>query len=71
MPAWKVFFIALLALVCLGLAFATLIVPMTLTAGAERWAWLAGLICATIVMGSLLTLFMRRASVLMAVPRRY
>jgi hypothetical protein len=62
MPAWKVLFILALALVCLGLAFATFIVPMTLTDGTERWLWLAGLLAATACMGGLFALFLRRAS---------
>ena len=65
MPAWKVLLIAVLALACLGLAFATLIVPMTMTTGGDRWAWLAGLLAATVVVGTLFTLFLRRASSLM------
>lgn len=71
MPAWKVLFILVLALACLGLAFAALIVPMTLTSGAERWLWLAGLLAATAVLGSLFALFLRQASNRMTAPRRY
>jgi hypothetical protein len=70
MPVWKVLFTLVLACTCFGLAFATLIVPTTLTAGGERWQWLAGLLVATICMASLFTLFLRRASSLMAYPRR-
>jgi hypothetical protein len=62
MPAWKVFFTLVLFCVCLGLAFATLVVPMTTSAGEHRWLWLAGLLVATAVVGTLLTLFLRRAS---------
>jgi len=65
MPAWKVLFIALLGCLCLGLAFATLIVPMTITTGGERWMSLAGLLVATVVMATLFILFLRRASALM------
>ena len=65
MATWKVLFIALLALICFGLALATLIVPMTLTAGPERWMWLGGLLLATVVMITLFSLFLRRASVAM------
>ena len=65
MPAWKVLFIALLGCLCLGLAFATLIVPMTITTGGERWMSLAGLFVATVVMATLFILFLRRASALM------
>lgn len=70
MPAWKVVFILVLGLACLGLAFSALIVPMTL-AGAERWLWLAALLAATAVVGSLFALFLRRASSRMTAPRRY
>jgi hypothetical protein len=61
MPAWKVLFIALFACVFLGLGFATFIVPMTTSAGEHRWLWLAGLLAATVVVGVLLSLFLRRA----------
>jgi hypothetical protein len=62
MPAWKVLLILALALVCLGLAFATFIVPMTLTDGTERWLWLVGLLAGTACMSGLFALFLRRAS---------
>ena len=65
MPVWKVLFIALLGCTCLGLAFAALIVPMTITEGQDRWLWLAGLLGATILVGTLFALFLRRASALM------
>jgi hypothetical protein len=65
MPVWKVLFIGLLFCACLGLAFATIIVPMTMTTGGERWAWLAGLLVATVFMAALFTMFLRRASALM------
>jgi hypothetical protein len=71
MPAWKVWFILVLAFACLGLAFSALVVPMTLTAGAERWLWLAALVAATAVLGSLFALFLRRTSSRMTAPRRY
>ena len=61
MPAWKVLFILALAMVCLGLAFATFIVPLTLP-GNERWLWLAGLLAGTLCMSGLFALFLRRAS---------
>jgi hypothetical protein len=70
MPAWKVLFTLVLACACLGLAFAALIVPMTLTAGGERWVWLTGLLGATAVLGSLFALFLRRASASMEYRRR-
>jgi uncharacterized membrane protein YozB (DUF420 family) len=65
MPAWKVLIVAVLACVCLGLAFATLIVPMTMTTGGDRWLWFGGLFVATAVMGTLFVLFLRRASAAM------
>lgn len=65
MPVWKVMFIAVLACLCLGLAFATLVVPVTMTTGGDRWAWFAGLLAATAMMIGLFTLFLRRASALM------
>ena len=65
MPVWKVLLIALLACACLGLAFATLIVPMTMTTGGDRWLWLGVLLAGTAFMGTLFTLFLRRTSALM------
>jgi hypothetical protein len=65
MPVWKVLFIVVLFCACLALASATLVVPMTLTAGEHRWLWLAGLLVATACMGALFSLFLRRASTLM------
>jgi hypothetical protein len=70
MPIWKVYFTVFLACACLALAFAALIVPMTITEGAERWVWLAGLLGATAIFGGLFALFLRRASRLMDQPRR-
>src|SRR4051812_33464847 len=65
MAAWKVLLIAVLGLSCLGLALATLIVPMTLTAGSERWMWLGGLFAGTVCLTALFVLFLRKASVAM------
>ena len=59
MPAWKVLFIVTFACVCLALAFATLVVPMTQTADQHRWLWLAGLLGATVGMSTLFALFLR------------
>jgi hypothetical protein len=62
MPVWKVMFIALLFCICLALASATLIYPTT-KAGAENpWLWGVGLFAATAFVGTLFTLFLRRAS---------
>ena len=65
MPVWKVLLIVVLACSCLGLAFATLVVPMTMTTGGDRWLWLGILLAATVFVGTLFTLFLRRASTLM------
>jgi uncharacterized membrane protein YozB (DUF420 family) len=65
MPAWKVLIVAVLACACLGLAFATLIVPMTMTTGGDRWLWFGGLFVATAFLGMLFVLFLRRASAAM------
>jgi len=64
MPVWKVLFIVLLFCLCLGLASATVVVPMSETGGG-RWLWLVGLLAATAIMGALFVLFLRRASTLM------
>jgi hypothetical protein len=65
MPAWKVLLIAVLFFVCLGLAFASFVVPMTTAAGGNRWLWLGGLLGATVLMGTLMALFLRRSGRLM------
>jgi hypothetical protein len=65
MPVWKVLVVVVLACACLALAFATLIVPMTISTGGDRWLWLGGLLLATALLGTLLTLFLRRASAAM------
>jgi hypothetical protein len=69
MPIWKVLFIVLLASACLTLAFASLIVPITIATGNDRWLWLAGLLAATAVMIALFSLFLRSASAGMLVGR--
>ncbi len=60
MPVWKVLLICVLACVCLALAMATIAIPIA-QVGAEKWMWLGGLLTATIVMGTLLALFMKHA----------
>jgi predicted lipid-binding transport protein (Tim44 family) len=60
MPVWKVLFIGLFACVCLGLALATVVIPMTKTGG-EWWAWMGGLLAATACAGTLFALFLRHA----------
>jgi hypothetical protein len=61
MPAWKVLLICALACVCLALAMATVAVPIAQD-GRQRWAWLGGLLAATLCAGALLALFLRSAS---------
>jgi len=70
MPAWKVLLICALACVCLALAMATVAVPIAQDGG-QRWAWLGGLLAATLFAGTLLALFMRHAGgSLDAIPGR-
>jgi hypothetical protein len=59
MAAWKVLLIVVLGSVCLGLAMATVVVPMTLTVNEGKWLWFAGLLVATLVMSTLFALFLR------------
>jgi hypothetical protein len=61
MPAWKVVFIMAFGCVCLGLALATVIVPLSLVESGYRWLWLAGLLAATVGMGTLFRLFLQSA----------
>jgi len=61
MPVWKVLFIMVFGLVCMGLGLATIIVPMTVVETGFRWVWLGGLFFATIGMGLLLRLFLQSA----------
>lgn len=61
MAPWKVLLIGVLACASFGLALATVLVPMS-HEGGDRWAWLGGLLVATAISATLLTLFMRHAS---------
>jgi hypothetical protein len=61
MAAWKILLIMLFGVVCLGLGLATVIVPLTLVESGYRWVWLAGLLVATICMGTLFKLFLQSA----------
>jgi hypothetical protein len=61
MPIWKVLFIVAFGVVCMALALATVIVPMTLVQDNFRWLWLAGLLLATGGMGTLFRLFLNSA----------
>lgn len=60
MPVWKVLVVALFGVVCLGLALATIVVPMSKTGG-EWWAWMGGLIAGTLLSSCLFALFLRHA----------
>jgi Na+/H+-translocating membrane pyrophosphatase len=68
-PAWKVLLTLLFFVVCLGLALATIVVPLTFSGG-EMWAWLGGLFAGTLVAGGLFALFLRHAGGAMDQPRR-
>lgn len=59
MPTWRVFVILFMALVCLTLGFATIVMPMTEGAGDYKWHAFAGLLVATGIMGFLLQLFLK------------
>jgi hypothetical protein len=59
MAAWKVMLVGFLAFLTLGLAFASLIVPLALTDDDGRWIWFAGLLGGCIVIGTLFILFLR------------
>jgi hypothetical protein len=61
MPIWQVLFIAMLGLICLALALATLIVPMTLVEDSSRWFWLAGLLVTTVLTGTIFRLYLNSA----------
>jgi hypothetical protein len=61
MPVWKVLFIVVLFCACLALGSATLVYPMTMSAGENKWLWLVGLFVATVLMGTLFTLFLKKA----------
>ena len=61
MPVWKVLFIMAFGSACLALGLATIIVPMTLVQDGYRWLWLAGLLVATVGMGTLFRLFLNSA----------
>ncbi len=61
MPAWKVLLVGVLTCSSLGLAMATVAIPIA-QEGSQRWLWLGGLLSATAVTGTLLALFLRHAS---------
>ena len=70
MSAWKVLLIVVLACASLGLALATVVIPLAET-GADRWVWLGGLLSATVATGGLLGLFLRHAGKSLDVPPRW
>lgn len=70
MSAWKVLLIVVLACASLGLATATIAIPIAQT-GSDRWVWLGGLLSGTVVSGTLLALFLRHAGKTLDVPPRW
>lgn len=60
MAIWKVLIILLLTCICMALAMATIIIPISQD-GAMKWAWLGGLLAATLGAGTLLVFFMKYA----------
>lgn len=69
MAVWKILVIGVLAFTSLGLALATVAIPIAQTGG-QRWLWLGGLLAATAGAGSLLTVFMRYAGASLDVKPR-
>jgi hypothetical protein len=61
MSAWKVLLVVVLGFICLALALATVVVPMTLRGDEHRWVWFGGLLFGTVCMGTLFTIFLRHA----------
>ena len=61
MAIWKVFLVFVFGCASLGLAMATIIVPLAVGPGQERWMWLGGLLFGTLCMGTLFALFLRYA----------
>ncbi len=61
MSTWRVFAILFMGLLCLTLASATVVVPMSESAGDHPWLWVAGLAVATAGMGALFALFLKNS----------
>jgi hypothetical protein len=61
MPHWKALFIMAFGILCLALACGTFIAPLALSNEVHRWQWFAGLVGATLFMGTLFTLFLESA----------
>ena len=70
MSAWKVLLIVVLACASLGLAMATVAIPIAQT-GSDRWLWLGCLLSGTVASGTLLALFLRHAGKTLDVPPRW
>jgi hypothetical protein len=70
MPAWKVLFIMAFGLVCMGLALATVIVPLSLVESGYRWLWLAGLLVATVCSGTLFKFFLQSTDRAFSIEKR-
>lgn len=58
MSNWKVFLVVVFGCVCLGLAGATVVVP--LAAGESKWLWLVGLLFATLCTGTVFAVFLKK-----------
>jgi hypothetical protein len=69
MPAWKVLLVLVFALACLALVLATVVVPLTLGPEDHRWLWFGGLLLASLGMGTLFRLYLRREDRLYKVGR--
>jgi hypothetical protein len=62
MAAWRIFVIFLLSGLCLIAGGATIVMPMTETAGKNWWLWFLGMAALTAACGALLALFLRNSS---------
>ena len=60
MSALKVLFTALFGGICLALALGTVVVTISLGPEDNRWLWFAGLLFASVSMGTLFFLFLAR-----------
>jgi len=70
MPAWKTLLIVVFGLACLTTGVATIIVPLSMVVDNTRWAWLAGLLAASVVMCWLFRAFLNRADRALATSKR-
>lgn len=61
MPVWKTLLVVLLGFLSLGLALATIVVPVTIKTDDTRWVWFGCLLGGTVVVSTLLILFLRHA----------